>query len=682
MTNNLLLEIGVEELPGPFVDIGLEKISAALMDMLKNQRIVFDKIVRFGTAQRLAFIVYSVETRQRAEQKTVKGPPFEIAFSSGKITTAGLKFLDKFGLRQSDIIQIDTEKGRYIGACLVSKRLKTVDILKEQIPAILSNIQFPKNMQWGTGITFARPIKRLCCLFGNTAVPFRFSALTAGNQSRGHRFLAPEVFTLGSAGDYESELSTKFVVVDGAKRRQRMLSQANSLLKTGEKLQTDDNLLRILTNSNEYPTAFMGRFNKEYLALPAQLISLVLKKQQFLIPICFDGKITNEFVGFRDGNERNIDVVRAGTERVVYARLADALFFYKSDMKYELSYYTERLKGVILEKRLGTIFDKVQRLKKLTPHFANALGVMAINDCIRAASICKNDLVTDLVTEFTELQGIIGREYAKKCGETDNVAEAISEHYLPRFRGDVLPQTPAGIVLSLVDKFDNIIAFFGIGAGADGSKDPYSLRRQALGIIRILLENKLRIKISDLINKTLDEFPLFEKSLSETVHGFILQRFIFFLREKGFGYDVIDSVMAVEQEDIVLIFKKIEALRDLKKKPAHREVAIAFSRATNILKQGEPASRVEESLFSLPAEWKLYDKVKSIEQRFKKALAAEDFSEIIKLMLEVKPDIDNFFDTVFVNVKDERVKANRLALMRRISELFLKFADFTKLVEN
>ena len=531
MNNYLLFEVGVEELPSRFVSSTLDQIKSNLTKMFNENRIEFSDIKTYGTPRRLTFIVENISERQSNLEEEVKGPSKKIALDAdGNFTKPALGFMKSKGLDEADVYFKQVGKDEYLFGTLKQEGQATSEVLKEIVPAAIKGVTFPKAMRWGgKNMRFARPIRWMVALLNDEVLPINLEGIVASNITRGHRFLGRNQIEVFSIEDYFKQLSKNSVVLDQNVRKEAIKAQAEEVAKSlGGEVEIEDDLLEEITYLVEYPTAFYGEFNADYVKLPKEVVTTPMKEHQRYFPVSKDGKLLPYFIAVRNGNDYRIDKVKAGNEKVLVARLEDALFFYKEDTKKSLESYIEKLKSVVFQAKLGTVYDKTLRIEKLASDIINNLDEKeALNDTLRAAKLCKADLVTNMVFEFTELQGVMGREYAKVGGENDAVAQAIFEHYLPRFAGDILPQTKAGIALSIADKLDSIAGFFAIGIKPSGSQDPYALRRQALGILSILLDQKLDINLEQLISDALDNYShlAFDKAeVTSQIMDFFIER--------------------------------------------------------------------------------------------------------------------------------------------------------------
>ena len=686
MNNYLLFEVGVEELPSRFVSSTLEQIKNNLTKLFNDNRIVFYDIETYGTPRRLTFVVKGISDRQSNLEEEVKGPSKKIAVDAdGNFTKPALGFIKSKGLKEEDVYFKQVGKDEYIFGTIKQEGIETSEVLKTILPEAVKAVTFPKAMRWGgKNMRFARPIRWMVTLLNDEVLEVNLEGIVSSNVTKGHRFLGEKEFTVNSLEDYYEKLEKNYVILDQNKRKELIKNQcievANSL---GGEVEFDDDLLEEVTHLVEYPTAFYGEFDSAYANLPKEVVTTPMKEHQRYFPVVKDGKLLPNFIAVRNGNDYKIDVVKAGNEKVLVARLEDALFFYKEDTKKNLESYIEKLKTVVFQAKLGTVYDKTLRIEKLSSDILESLNLNDIKeDAIRAAKLCKADLVTSMVFEFTELQGIMGREYAKVGGENEVVSEAIFEHYLPRFAGDILPETKAGIALSIADKLDSIAGFFAIGIQPTGSQDPYALRRQALGVLSILMDKKLDVNLKDLVNHALNNYNNLEFNKEEVctqIMEFFKERIKNLFRDLGIRYDVIEAVLSSEINDISDMHTRAVELNNWLSTEGLVEMLTAFNRVST-LAQKATLSDVKEDLLKEEAEIKLYHGFKEIKVKVEELLKDKKYSEALDAFASLRPLVDNMFDNVMVMDKDESIKENRLALLKQIYDTMLSICDLSKIV--
>lgn len=686
MNNYLLFEVGVEELPSRFVSSTLDQIKSNLTKMFNENRIEFSDIKTYGTPRRLTFIVENISERQSNLEEEVKGPSKKIALDAdGNFTKPALGFMKRKGLKEEDVVFKTVGKDEYIFGTIRQEGKETSEVLKTILPEVVKNVTFPKAMRWGgRNMRFARPIRWMVTLLNDNVLEIDLEGIKSSNITKGHRFLGQSEFEVNSLEDYLTKLEENFVILDQDKRKEMIRKQCIEVAKSlGGEVEFDEDLLEEVTYLVEYPTAFYGEFNEDYVKLPKEVVTTPMQQHQRYFPVVKDGKLLPNFIAVRNGNDYRIDKVKAGNEKVLVARLEDALFFYKEDTKKNLESYIEKLKSVVFQAKLGTVYDKTLRIENLSSNIIDLLNLQQDKeDAKRAAKLCKADLVTGMVFEFTELQGIMGREYARVSGENEAVCEAIFEHYLPRFAGDILPKTNAGIALSIADKLDSIAGFFAIGIQPTGSQDPYALRRQALGVLNILMDSKLDISLKELVELELNNYSNLEFNKEEVVNSimeFFKERIKNLFRDLGIRYDVIDAVLSSEINDISDMHLRATELNNWLDKDELVEMLTAFNRVST-LAQKAVSSDVNEQLLTEDAEINLYKEFNNIKVKVKELLNDKKYSEALDSFASLRPSIDAMFDSVMVMDKDEAIKNNRLGLLKQIYDTMLSICDLSKIV--
>ena len=686
MKNYFLLEIGVEELPSRFVESTLAQIKENLQKSLTENRVEFGDIETYATPRRLTFVINKISDKQANLEEEVKGPSKKIAVDDdGNFTRPALGFMKSKGLAESDVYFKQVGKDEYLFGTLKEEGKSTDEVLKEIVPEAIKGVTFPKAMRWGgKNMKFARPIRWMVALLNDETLPIDLEGIIASNVTKGHRFLGAKEIEVNSIEEYFEALKNNYVVLDQNIRKETIKTQSEEVAKSlGGVVEIEDDLLEEITYLVEYPTAFYGEFDKDYVKLPKEVVTTPMKDHQRYFPVSKDGKLLPYFIAVRNGGDNRLDLVKAGNEKVLEARLADALFFYKEDIKKPLESFVENLKTVVFQAKLGTVYDKTLRIEKLVEDIVDTLDEKEIlNDAMRAAKLCKADLVTNMVFEFTELQGVMGREYAKVCGENDAVAEAIFEHYLPRFAGDILPETKAGIALSIADKLDSIAGFFAIGIKPSGSQDPYALRRQALGILSILLDKKLDINLEKLVGDALDNYDNLEFNKAEVVAqimDFFTERVKNLFKDLGIRYDVIDAVLSSNLNSISDIHTRAVELNNWLQKEELVEMLTAFNRVSTLAEKAE-SDKVDEALLKEDPEIKLNAGFKEIKSQVEGFLANKEYNKALDAFASIKPLVDNLFDNVMIMDKDEAIKANRLGLLKQIYDTMLTICDLSKIV--
>ena len=687
MSNELLFEIGTEEIPAGFLSKAVVDMEEIIRKSLTEKRIAFDGIKCLATPRRLVLYIKDLAPKQEDQTIEKLGPAKKAAFDeNGQPTKAAIGFARGQGLDVSQLDTITTEKGEYLGArkTIAGQNTKTLlpDILKDFILAI----PFRKSMRWADyGLRFARPVHWLLALYDGDVVPMKIEDIESGNASYGHRFMSPASFTVTGFEDYLNKARENFVIADPAERRKLILEEAEkSAAEVGGKLFYDDDLLETVSFIVEYPVIVRGGFEEEYLKIPKEVLTTTMISHQKYFPIVNnEGKLLPYFIAISNTKPRDISVVAKGNERVLRARLADASFFFEEDKKVPLEDRVESLKKVVFHTLLGTSHKKVMRFRKLAVKIASKVKPSAKKNVDRAALLAKADLESLMVGEFSELQGIMGREYALIAGEKPEIASAIYEHYLPIVAGGELPQSDEGAIVGLADKMDTIAGFFGVGMPPTGTADPYGLRRQALGIINIILSRGYPLSLNFLIDESLALLKDVLRKPAEEVKKDIVEFFKGRLQNQliaqGYAYDTVDAILSADIDELVQIIEKIRALEEFRKHPDFEPVSITFKRVDNILKDFKNG-QLDVNLLVHDAEINLFSYFDNIKPRVEKGIAEKDFTSALNKLAALRPHVDNFFDNVMVMDKDEKVRFNRLSLLTEISILFHKIADFSKIV--
>ena len=686
MNNYLLLEIGVEELPSRFGQTTLDQIENNLSNLLKEERISFDNIDKYATPRRLTFVIKNLADKATDLEEEVKGPAKKIAVDDdGNFTKPALGFMKSKGLDPENVYFKQLGNAEYLFGTIKQEGKHTSEVLKNIVPEAIKNVTFPKAMRWGgKNMRFARPIRWMVALLNNEILDIDLEGIKSSNITRGHRFLGEREFEVNSVEEYFEKLDKNFVILDQHKRKEMIRKQAVEVAKSlGGEVELDEDLLEEITFLVEYPTAFYGEFDEEYVKLPKEVVTTPMKEHQRYFPVLKDGKLLPNFIAVRNGDSNRIDLVKAGNEKVLRARLADALFFYHEDTKKPLESFVDKLQTVVFQAKLGTVYDKTLRIEKLSQVILNELNMTESKEnTLRAAKLCKADLVTNMVFEFTELQGIMGRDYAQVSGENEEVCQGIFEHYLPRFAGDILPETNTGIALSIADKLDSIAGFFAIGIKPSGSQDPYALRRQALGILSILLDRKLSVNLNNLINAALDNYSNLEfnkEEVASQIVEFFVERVKNLFKDLGIRYDVIDAVLNNNLDDISDIHTRALELNRWLQKDELVEMLTAFNRVATLAEKAT-TDIVKEDLLKEDAEIKLYNGFKEIKSNVESLLLDKKYNEALDAFATLRPLVDNLFDNVMVMDKDEAIKENRLGLLKQIYSTMLTICDLSKIV--
>ncbi len=685
MEQKLLFEIGTEEIPAKFMPGILEQLKSLAEKKLQELRVPFASVTVFGTPRRMTFIADGVEETQASTVVESKGPSVKIAFGpDGAASKAAQGFARGQGIAVEDLIVRD----EYVYAVKQLTGQAVIDLLPAFLVDIVESLSFPKNMRWADhDFRFVRPIRWLVALLDNKIIPIEITGVKSGRNTIGHRFLSKGEVEIASASDYEKVLREHFVLVDQDERRKMIRQQVEELAqKEGGIAEIDEDLLEEVVYLVEYPTALCGHFDDKFLTLPKEAVITPMREHQRYFPVfTAEGKLLAKFITVRNGNSEGLDIVAHGNERVLRARLSDAKFFFNEDRKIKLEERLEKLKTVVFQEGLGNIYDKSVRLADIAMTLKNNLNVKVDENILqRTALLSKTDLVTGMVCEFTELQGVMGREYALLDGEKQEVAQGIFEHYLPRFAGDELPTTDIGRLVGIADKLDNIAATFSRGLIPTGSQDPYALRRQAIGIINILVDGNYHLPLLKTIISVLGmlNVPAAKNGeLLAQLQEFFMQRVKNMMGDQGIRYDVIDAVLNEKaNDDIVDLFVRAKALGEYVVTPEAAESIQAFTRVVNLCKKAEGETIIKESLFVEPAEKELYEVVCRLQKETIPALVAYNYADVLKLINEVSAPVNKFFDTVMVMDKDENVKNNRLALLVQVKETASMVGDLSAIV--
>lgn len=683
----LFLEIGTEEIPSGYIEPALRHMKKGLTEFFEKNRIHADAPTILGTPRRLALCFPGVDARQEDVVETQYGPSVNVAFDSqGQPTKAALGFARGKGVDVASLTRENTPKGAVVCARVEKKGQPTETILNEFMPRFLDGIPFPKRMRWENQKTaFARPVHWIVALFDGTPLNFQFAGVSAGNLSRGHRFLNPGEFTVEGFNQYLDQCERHSLVVDPEARKRRIVEQVQALAKeVNGAVEDEPDLLNEVNYLVEYPVAVRGDFAPQYLDLPKELLVITMKRHQKYFPVVAgDGKLLPHFITVSNMKPDGGDEIKRGNERVLKARLEDAVFFYNEDRKRPLQDFVEELKAVVFQKNLGTSHEKMTRFTALAKHLAENLCPDQTQAVQRASYLCKADLVSLMVYEFPELQGVMGKYYAAHSGEAPEVGLAIEEHYRPAFAGDALPSNPVGAVVSIADKMDTILGCIGVRLIPSGSEDPYGLRRHSLGILQIILDRGWQLSLDELIDFGIDglkeKIKLAPDEIKSHVHDLFSQRFKTLLTGEEFPYDVIDAVLSTGIDSPVDVRNKVAALADLKQQPHFEPLAVAFRRVVSILTD-EAAGEVDPNLLEDGPEKALYEEYRRLREPVESHMRDKEFSKALAAIAEIKGAVDNFFDGVMVMVKDDVLRKNRMRLLRQISLLFANLADFSKII--
>ena len=682
MAKDLLFEIGAEEIPAGFMPNILGQLKQLAETKLNDAHLPFESIATYGTPRRLALIVKGLADTSAEISERHKGPSASIAYDAdGNATKAAIGFARGKGLDVADLV---VEDG-YIYAETKTAGVPAKDIVTDMLPQLITGLNFPKSMHWGNlDAKFVRPVRWLVALLDEEVIPVEFATVKSGNVTRGHRFLGADEITIKNAASYVDTLEENFVMVDQDARRELISKQLHDMAASkNASIVWDDDLLEEINYLVEWPTALCGGFEESYLALPDAAIITPMKDHQRYFPLVGqDGKLLPMFLTVRNGSDHSIEVVQAGNERVLRARLDDAKFFFNEDRKKPLIDRQDGLTKIVFQEGLGNLADKTERLLKLGRVFGEECGLHEDAAVVleRATELAKTDLTTGMVTEFTELQGVMGKEYALLDGESPEVAEAIFEQYLPRFAGDVLPQTEAGKVLSIIDKVDNIVATFSRGLIPTGSQDPYALRRQTIGILNILLGSEWNISLRpifkasmELLNVAADK----QEELLNQVEEFFTLRLKNIFLDREVPHHVIDLLLSNNELSVADAEGLVNALL-ANRIDENVELVQAYTRMYNLVKDVEYTG-VNSDLLKEDAEKALFEAASKASEASLAAWEAGDYAAVVAVPATLVPTINQFFEDVMVMDKDEAIKANRLQLVRLAYSVMAIIGDISAL---
>lgn len=688
--STILFELGCEELPPK----SLKTLQNALYDHVKTalgeQNIAFDDIKAFSAPRRLALLIKGVGDYQPDRTETKKGPNIKASFDeAGELTKAGRGFLQGLNasglnLTKDDLITISDKKGEYVAYTLTIKGEKVTNLMPSLIQKALDDLPIAKRMRSGASKDeFVRPVQWVVLMADDTVIPARIQGHDTGKQSRGHRYHAPDFFVIDHAEHYESLLAERFVVADFAKRQASIVEQVSQLSdEIGATAIIPDELLDEVTALVDYPVAMRASFDGKFLSVPQEALISTMQADQKYFCLTKDGKLQPYFIFISNIDSLDKSAVILGNEKVVRPRLSDAEFFFLQDQKRPLADFAETLKTRVFQDKLGTIWEKGERIAKLSAFISENLRPhgwdVPTDDVVRAGVLAKADLATTLVGEFPELQGIAGTYYAHKSGEKADVANAIAEQYLPKFSGDELPKTPIGIALALSDRLDTLVGIFGINEAPTGSKDPFSLRRASIGVLRILIENKLPLNLASLVREAIANFgdKLTNANTFDDAMEFVGSRYRAMYTEQGVNVDTIQAVQAINTQSPLDFDERIRAVQAFRALPQAQVLAENNKRVANILaKADNVGENVDESLLTETAEKALYQAILSAKETVKPLQDNGDYQGVLTALTALASPLTDFFDNVMVNADDENLKNNRLALLGQVRTLFLSVAD-------
>lgn len=690
MSKDLLFEIGLEEVPARFIPNAIQQLKERMATWLDSSRIAYGTIEAYATPRRLAVLVKEVAEKQEDINEEVKGPSRKIALDeAGNWSKAALGFARSQGVDPEQFTFKELGGVEYIYATKSSVGVPTAEVLSEGLLHTLHAMTFPKFMRWASyDFKFVRPIRWLIALFGSDVINLEIAGVQSGNVTRGHRFLGQDAVVEHPA-DYVEVLRKQHVIVDIEKRQALIVKQIEALAaEKGWTIAIKDDLLEEVLFLVETPTVLFGGFDPSFLNIPKDVLITSMREHQRYFPVLDSaGELLPFFVTVRNGGSQSLDVIAKGNEKVLRARLSDAKFFYEEDQKLEIKDALSKLESIVFHEELGTVGDKVRRIRRIADMLAAKLRVSpdTQESVSRAADICKFDLVTQMVYEFPELQGVMGEDYARKAGEKEEVAKAVFEHYQPRFAGETVPSTNAGAIVSIADKIDTITGCFSIGIIPTGSQDPYALRRQAAGIVQILLDCKLSATLSDVFNIAIDvhlNLGNMKRSADEIrkeLHDFFGLRVKKLLSET-LRYDVVDAVLAAGFDDVASVVNRGAALMAaVQTGDQFKSTIESFNRVSNLAAKAVHKS-VNSDEFTEQGEKALYEAWHGIHESYSAALQQGDATRALELASSITSAITAFFDSVMVMAEDDAVRNNRLALLAVIDSELKRFADFSKLV--
>ncbi|GGF07714.1 glycine--tRNA ligase beta subunit [Halobacillus andaensis] len=687
MSKTVLFELGLEELPARFIDDAEMQLVKNTEAWLKEQRIPYQSVKSYATPRRLAIQIFGVENKQPDVEEEAKGPAKKIALNDeGEWSKAAIGFSKGQGKNVEDIYFKEIKGTEYVHVKKFIKGKLTSELLQD-FKDVLVGLNFPKNMRWGDfNLRYVRPIRWIIALYEDEVIPFQIENVKTNNETYGHRFLGGKT-TIAEAASYESVLKAEYVLADKSERKTEIEKQLKQMEEDKDwTILIDEDLLNEVTHLVEYPTVFSGAFSEDFLEVPDEVLITSMKEHQRYFPVqSNDGKLLPYFVAVRNGNAQHIEKVSKGNEKVLKARLADAQFFYQEDQKGSIDEKLQKLNRMVYQVELGTLADKVDRVKTITAHICNELDSQSDlkKKAIRTAEISKFDLVTHMVDEFTELQGVMGEKYAKLFGEDEEVATAINEHYMPRQANGQLPQTEIGSIVSIADKLDTIIGSIAIGNMPTGSQDPYGLRRQSLGILQILKTQNWQIQVESLLNSVIDlyvERDLLTKDKDELVkevHEFFRTRASFLFKDEGIAPDIVKAVLSNGIQQYSITLKKAELLSEKRNDSNFKPVHEALGRVLNLAKKTEEDT-ITTDLFQNSSEANLFKTYEKIHELYIRDLKSGNLEKALEQLGELTQPIHSFFDQTMVMAEDQKVRANRLALLKNIAHDILQFADLNE----
>jgi glycyl-tRNA synthetase beta chain len=702
-TADFLFEIGCEEIPAGMLPGAAKELKAILEKYLTAYNLLEGAAVEtFAAPRRLAATCAAIRLKQADETKDEMGPPRSVSFdAAGKPTRAAESFAQKVGITVDKLTLVSTAKGEYLTAKRVIPGKSAKEILEEFLPRAVKEIPWPKTMYWtgASGLHFIRPIRWVVALLGGKTLRLTLGDANADRFSKGHRFLGKAHIPLTGAKEYADKLKANFVLVRAEDRRKKIEAELHQLAGSkGLRVHEDRHLMDMVTYLNEYPSAILGGFDANFLDLPDEILITVMRDHQKYFALeRKDGSLAPNFLAVINLDKDRAGLIRAGHERVLRARFADARFFWETDQKCRLADYLPKLATVTFQAKLGSYGDKVERVRAMArwiaeQWFASSIPLASVGSADRAAELAKCDLVTDMVREFTELQGIVGGLYAKSQGEPEDVAWAVYDHYKPLALDDSIPRNITGQALALADKLDSLVGCFAVGLIPSGSSDPFALRRAAMGIVKILIETKLPLSLSLAVSRavrglaTLPPKINVQVQVEKQVMDFILERARFVLKERGtVAYDEVNAALAAGADDLVDAVRRAEAVKAIRKTKNFEPLAVSFKRIRKILEKAGPEANwkltaIRSDLFTEEAERQLHSKAASVARQSEQRKREGHYREALHDIAELRPAVDKFFDEVMVMAEEEQIRKNRLTLLSELLAQFSTIADFSEIV--
>ena len=703
---DLLIEIGCEEIPARMIDAAREELAKRVSDLLGRERLVKEQaaLTAFSTPRRLAVVARNVESKQADVKELLEGPAAKVAYKDGNPTPAAEAFARRAGVEVSKLERVTKSKGEYLAATVTRKGRSAAELLAEALPKELNALYWAKNMYWrgGKPERFVRPIRWIVGLLDREVLPLEYAGVSAGEKSRGHRILAAKDVTISSPAAYDSELKKSKVIASPAEREKQIRKALDLATRavSGVRWREDPALLNTVVNLTEFPGVVLGNFDPAFLSLPEEVLVTVMRDHQKYFAVeSANGKLAPHFLAVLNTDGDHDGIIRHGNERVLRARFNDAQFFWQADQKVPLTQRVEMLRSVSFQKDLGSYWSKTERTRAVVAALTERLTASGASldrkAADQAAQLAKTDLTTELVKEFTELQGVVGGLYAKAQHHSQAVCDAIYDHYRPESSDDPVPRSLEGALVSIADKADSIAGMFALGLQPTGSKDPFASRRQANGVVRILAEHKLPLRISEIFDVALQQYraadelkgkPTQLENAAKTISEFFRERLEFYLRDlRGFAYDVVNAVLAAGSDDVVDAIARAEAVTNIRPTEDFLAISMAFKRIKNILRQAQEGGKKWPEEFRTtdlvdPAEKELGTRVAEARSRVQAMRQSKQDREALAHIAQLRPVVDTFFDKVMVMVDDDKLRSNRLALLATMQRSFSTIADFSEIV--